>query len=70
MVTDLSSRVAFLIDRWQMLCMPTPQHPSEKQRKEAEKAQRLAEQLRANLRRRKAQDRNLKAENPSNNDAD
>jgi len=37
--------------------MPKPQLRSEKQRKEAEKAERLAEQLRANLRRRKAQAR-------------
>ncbi|MBF6602827.1 MAG: hypothetical protein ITG03_07635 [Sphingorhabdus sp.] len=43
-----------------MPSMPKPQSPSEKQRKEAEKAERLAEQLRANLRRRKAQSRNLK----------
>ncbi len=35
--------------------MPKPQPKSEKLRKESEKAERLAEQLRANLRRRKAQ---------------
>ncbi|WP_332039818.1 hypothetical protein [Parasphingorhabdus sp.] len=44
--------------------MPKPQPPSEKQRKEAEKAERLAEQLRANLRRRKAQSRNLQGSDP------
>ncbi|WP_204244744.1 hypothetical protein [Parasphingorhabdus marina] len=42
--------------------MARPQSPSEKKRKEAEKAERLAEQLRANLRRRKAQSRTLDAE--------
>jgi len=35
--------------------MPKPQPKSEKIRKEAEKAERLAEQLRANLRLRKTQ---------------
>ncbi|MEH6758096.1 MAG: hypothetical protein V7676_11330 [Parasphingorhabdus sp.] len=35
--------------------MPKPQSPTEKQRKEAAKAARLSEQLRANLRRRKTQ---------------
>ena len=35
--------------------MPKPQPKSEKIRKESEKAERLAEQLRANLRLRKAQ---------------
>ena len=39
--------------------MPKPQPKSEKIRKEAEKAERLAEQLRANLRRRKAQAKQL-----------
>jgi hypothetical protein len=39
--------------------MPRPQPKSEKERKEAEKAARLAEQLRANLRRRKAQAKQL-----------
>ena len=39
--------------------MPKPQQKTEKERKEAEKAERLAEQLRANLRRRKAQARDL-----------
>ncbi|MEL6875921.1 MAG: hypothetical protein AAGM33_10645 [Pseudomonadota bacterium] len=42
--------------------MPKPQPPSEKKRKEVEKAERLAEQLRANLRRRKAQSRSMGAE--------
>ncbi|WP_162841005.1 hypothetical protein [Parasphingorhabdus sp.] len=39
--------------------MPKPQPKSEKLRKEAEKAERLAEQLRANLRRRKTQARDV-----------
>ncbi|HEY9090099.1 MAG TPA: hypothetical protein VIN76_00320 [Parasphingorhabdus sp.] len=60
----MSSSVAFLIVRWQISSMPKPQPPSEKQRKEAEKAERLAEQLRANLRRRKAQSRNLQGSDP------
>lgn len=50
--------------------MPKPQSPSEKKRREAEKAERLAEQLRANLRRRKAQSRTLdtgKTRDPSDN---
>jgi len=39
--------------------MPKPQPKSEKLRKEAEKAERLAAQLRANLRLRKAQAKQL-----------
>ncbi|MEP4447831.1 MAG: hypothetical protein ABJ317_08275, partial [Marinomonas sp.] len=39
--------------------MPKPQPKSEKIRKEQEKAERLAEQLRANLRRRKSQAKQL-----------
>tara|TARA_R110001599_G_scaffold202421_1_gene399266 strand:+ start:970 stop:1137 length:168 start_codon:yes stop_codon:yes gene_type:complete len=39
--------------------MPKPQPKSEKIRKEAEKAERLAAQLRANLRLRKAQAKQL-----------
>ncbi len=39
--------------------MSKPQPETEKQRREAEKAERLAEQLRANLRRRKAQAREM-----------
>jgi hypothetical protein len=39
----------------QSRAMPKPQPKSEKLRKEAEKAERLAAQLRANLRLRKAQ---------------
>lgn len=39
--------------------MPKPQSKSEKMRKEAEKAERLAAQLRANLRLRKAQARKI-----------
>ncbi|WP_422345027.1 hypothetical protein [Parasphingorhabdus sp.] len=41
------------------MVMPKPQPKSEKQRKEAAKAERLTEQLRANLRRRKAQAKDL-----------
>ncbi|MEO0441382.1 MAG: hypothetical protein AAF067_10955 [Pseudomonadota bacterium] len=52
--------------------MPKPQTPSEKKRKEAEKAERLAEQLRANLRRRKTQSRTMdteKAKGPADDQA-
>ncbi len=45
--------------------MPKPQSKSEKQRKEAAKAERLNEQLRANLRRRKAQAKDLQDDAPS-----
>jgi hypothetical protein len=62
MVKDLSSGVAFLMGRWQIMSMPKPQPKSEKQRKEAAKAERLTEQLRSNLRRRKAQAKDLKGE--------
>ena len=48
-----------MIFQWHMLAMPKPQPRSEKQRKEAEKAERLAQQLRSNLRRRKSQARDL-----------
>ncbi|MEO9470310.1 hypothetical protein [Parasphingorhabdus sp.] len=44
--------------------MPKPQSRSEKQRKEAAKAERLAVQLRANLRRRKAQAKDLNSGTP------
>ncbi|WP_174209012.1 hypothetical protein [Sphingorhabdus sp. EL138] len=44
--------------------MPKPQPKSEKRRKEVEKADRLAEQLRANLRRRKTQAKDLKSADP------
>jgi hypothetical protein len=46
--------------------MPKPQPKSEKMRKEAEKAERLAAQLRANLRLRKAQAKQIK---PGDGDA-
>lgn len=49
---------------WQALLMPKPQPKSEKQRKEAAKAERLTEQLRANLRRRKVQAKDLKDSDP------
>lgn len=49
--------------RCQISAMPKPQPKSEKERKEAEKAERLTQQLRANLRRRKAQAKNLEAGN-------
>lgn len=60
MLGDLSSDVAISVKKWQLIAMPKPQAKSEKQRKEAEKAARLSEQLRANLRLRKAQARELK----------
>ncbi|GAA0479046.1 hypothetical protein GCM10009096_21300 [Parasphingorhabdus litoris] len=63
-VKDLSSAVAILMICWQIFAMPKPQPKSEKQRKEAEKADRLAEQLRANLRRRKAQAKDMKSTDP------
>ena len=44
--------------------MPKPQPKSEKIRKESEKAARLAEQLRANLRRRKAQAKQMVPDDP------
>ncbi|WP_373491769.1 hypothetical protein [Parasphingorhabdus sp.] len=47
--------------------MPKPKPPSEKTRKEAEKAERLAAQLRANLRLRKAQAKQIK---PGDNDTE
>ena len=53
-----------MIGRWQALSMPKPQPKSEKLRKEAAKAERLTEQLRANLRRRKAQAKDLKDGDP------
>jgi len=62
MVKSLSSDVALLPPRCQSIAMPKPQPKSEKTRKEAEKAERLAEQLRANLKRRKAQSRDLKGD--------
>ncbi|MGB5484336.1 hypothetical protein [Parasphingorhabdus sp.] len=46
--------------------MPKPQPKSEKLRKESEKAARLAEQLRANLRLRKAQAKQM---TPGDSDA-
>ncbi|MEO9534801.1 MAG: hypothetical protein ABJD75_15195 [Parasphingorhabdus sp.] len=60
----MSSGVAFFCDGWHMPAMPKPQSRSEKQRKEAAKAERLAVQLRANLRRRKAQAKDLNSGTP------
>ena len=70
MVKLLSSGVAFFCDGWHMPAMPKPQSPSEKQRKEAAKAERLAQQLRANLRRRKVQAKNLNANTPADRSGD